>query len=212
MFCSVQVNPNGRNGLFYGDATSFAIHILALMITVPYVLGMTYLCCIATNHFVQLRVSNIVEEVGMDISCHGESVHDNSKLFGQAHILPLVKVPSMSKLYPASDSEKYPGLRNVLSKTHFKIQEESVEFATVSSLKSYGSNNSLPRPKENTESSDYLQNSDSDSASEDGGFDVDSSVPNRRSPVIISFGTSSPNSTLSWNNLPTENDDIVRLS
>jgi hypothetical protein len=155
IFSCIDVNPNGRNGLLYGDPTLAFVHIFALLITVPYVLCATYLCCIITNKVVELRISDEAEALGMDISCHGESV--------SGHGLALANFPGMSKLYGSAVSEKYPGIKSVLSASLNGLRDSSFhqEETQLISTNSFGANSTYGSNIDSAESVDcgFLESS-----------------------------------------------------
>lgn len=134
IFSCINVNPNGRDGLLYGDPTLVFVHLLALLITVPYVLCATYLSCMVTNKFIEMRMSDEAEALGMDISCHGESV--------SGHGLALANFPGLSKLYGSAVSEKYPGIQSVLSASLNGLRDSSFhqEDSQLISTNSFGAN------------------------------------------------------------------------
>jgi len=72
LFATVAVNSDGRNGLFFGNPEQIGIQILAILVTIVFSFGMTYLLAKALNGSIGLRVSPMAEEVGLDISSHGE--------------------------------------------------------------------------------------------------------------------------------------------
>jgi len=72
LFATVAVNGDGRNGLFFGNPDQIGIQILAIVVTIVFSFGMTYLLAKILNGSIGLRVSPMAEEVGLDISSHGE--------------------------------------------------------------------------------------------------------------------------------------------
>ena len=72
LFATVAVNSDGRNGVFFGNPEQIGIQILAILVTIVFSFGMTYLLAKALNGSIGLRVSPMAEEVGLDISSHGE--------------------------------------------------------------------------------------------------------------------------------------------
>jgi Amt family ammonium transporter len=67
------LNTTG-NGLFYGDTTLFFIHLKALVIVSIFAFGGSFVLLKITDLISPLRVSEEEEELGLDISQHGESV------------------------------------------------------------------------------------------------------------------------------------------
>jgi len=72
LFATVAVNADGANGLFFGNPSQLAIQIIAVIVTIAFSFGMTYVLAKALNMSIGLRVSPVEEEVGLDISSHGE--------------------------------------------------------------------------------------------------------------------------------------------
>ena len=72
VFASKAVNPAGADGLLYGGTELFKQHILALLIVSVYTFGGAYLLYKLVNVFIPLRVDEEPEELGLDLSQHGE--------------------------------------------------------------------------------------------------------------------------------------------
>lgn len=72
LFATVAVNADGANGLFFGNPAQMGIQITAVIVTIVFSFGMTYGLAKALNMSIGLRVSPIEEDVGLDISSHGE--------------------------------------------------------------------------------------------------------------------------------------------
>ena len=69
------VNPAAADGLFYGNPSQFLIQAAAAGIAILFAFGMTYLLARVLKAVVGLRVSSNEEEVGLDISEHGEPAY-----------------------------------------------------------------------------------------------------------------------------------------
>jgi len=72
LFATVAVNSDGANGLFFGNPGQVGIQVLAILVTIAFSFGMTFVLAKALNGSIGLRVSAMEEEVGLDISSHGE--------------------------------------------------------------------------------------------------------------------------------------------
>jgi ammonium transporter, Amt family len=72
LFATVSVNPDAANGLFSGNPGQLGIQILAAVVTIVFSFGMTYILAKLLNASIGLRVTPMEEEVGLDISSHGE--------------------------------------------------------------------------------------------------------------------------------------------
>ena len=75
LFASSAVNPAAADGLFYGNPSHFLIQAAAAGIAILFAFGMTYLLARVLKAVVGLRVSSNEEEVGLDISEHGEPAY-----------------------------------------------------------------------------------------------------------------------------------------
>jgi Amt family ammonium transporter len=75
LFASKLVNPQGANGLFYGNPAQFFIQLLTVVVTIVFAFGMTFVISKLLSRFMGLRVSSDEEEVGLDISEHGEQAY-----------------------------------------------------------------------------------------------------------------------------------------
>lgn len=72
LFATVVVNADGANGLFFGNPAQLGVQIIAVIVTIAFSFGMTYVLAKVLNMSIGLRVSPIEEDVGLDISSHGE--------------------------------------------------------------------------------------------------------------------------------------------
>lgn len=72
LFATVAVNAGGANGLFFGNPGQFSIQMIAVLVTIVFSFGMTYILAKVLDMSIGLRVSQMEEEVGLDISSHGE--------------------------------------------------------------------------------------------------------------------------------------------
>jgi len=75
LFASKAVNAAGADGLFYGNPSQFFIQLLTVVVTVGFSFGLTYVIAKLLAKFMGLRVSAKEEEVGLDISEHGEQAY-----------------------------------------------------------------------------------------------------------------------------------------
>jgi ammonium transporter, Amt family len=72
LFATKAVNPDGGNGLFFGNPAQISVQILAIFTTIVFSFGMTYVLAKLLSGSIGLRVTPMEEEVGLDISSHGE--------------------------------------------------------------------------------------------------------------------------------------------
>jgi ammonium transporter, Amt family len=75
LFATVAVNPEGANGFFFGNPGQMGVQILAVVVTIVFSFGMTYIIARLLNASIGLRVTPMEEEVGLDISSHGETIY-----------------------------------------------------------------------------------------------------------------------------------------
>jgi len=72
LFATVAVNSDGANGLFFGNPGQIGVQLLAILVTVVFAFSVTFVLAKALNGSIGLRVTAMEEEVGLDISSHGE--------------------------------------------------------------------------------------------------------------------------------------------
>lgn len=75
LFASKLVNPAGADGLFYGNPGLFLVQLLTVVIVVAFAFGATFGLAKLLDRTMDLRVSEVEEEVGLDISEHGEQAY-----------------------------------------------------------------------------------------------------------------------------------------
>jgi len=72
LFAMTAGNAAGGNGLFSGNPGQVSIQLLAIVVTIVFSFAGTYIIARLLNVSVGLRVTPMEEEVGLDISSHGE--------------------------------------------------------------------------------------------------------------------------------------------
>ena len=72
LFASVAINSTGANGLFHGNAALLGKQLLTIAVVMAYSFTMTFLILKITSWITQLRVDKDDEEIGLDLSQHGE--------------------------------------------------------------------------------------------------------------------------------------------
>ncbi len=75
LFASQAVNSAGANGLFYGNPGQFFVQLIAVVAAIGFAFGMTFIVSKLLSRIMGLRVSENEEEVGLDISEHGEQAY-----------------------------------------------------------------------------------------------------------------------------------------
>ena len=72
---SVQFASAGANGLFYVNPRLFLIQLVTVLVVTVFAFGVTYGLAMLLKKTAGLRVSEVEEEVGLDISEHGEQAY-----------------------------------------------------------------------------------------------------------------------------------------
>jgi len=75
LFASKAINPAGANGLFYGNPAQFLVQLATVLIVVVFAFGVTFVLTRLLHRWMGLRVSPNEEEVGLDLSEHGERAY-----------------------------------------------------------------------------------------------------------------------------------------
>ncbi|KAF0235259.1 MAG: ammonium transporter Amt [Desulfovibrionaceae bacterium] len=69
------VNPNGADGLFYGNAAQLGIQALGIAVVGVYAFVVSYVLLKLVNAFMGLRVSPENEGIGLDVAEHNEAAY-----------------------------------------------------------------------------------------------------------------------------------------
>ena len=75
LFATKLVNSAGADGLFYGNPGQLLIQAVAALVSIAFAFGVTYVLAKLLSRFMGLRVTDNEEEVGLDISEHGERAY-----------------------------------------------------------------------------------------------------------------------------------------
>lgn len=75
LFATKLVNPAGADGLFYGNPAQFAIQAIAAAVSIAFAFSVTFVLAKLLHRWLGLRVTENEEEVGLDISEHGERAY-----------------------------------------------------------------------------------------------------------------------------------------
>ncbi|HEX9976282.1 MAG TPA: ammonium transporter [Dehalococcoidales bacterium] len=75
IFATVAVNPAGANGLLYGNASQVLKQLVAVAAVWAFSFGMSWIIAKIVKAAIGLRVNEVEERVGLDISQHGERVY-----------------------------------------------------------------------------------------------------------------------------------------
>jgi Amt family ammonium transporter len=73
LFASTAVNPDGDNGLFFGNPSLFMSQVIASFATIIYCGVVTFIILKVVDGIVGLRVKEEEEIMGLDLSQHGET-------------------------------------------------------------------------------------------------------------------------------------------
>ncbi len=75
LFATKAVNDAGANGLFYGNPSQFLVQAIAVGVVIVFAFGVTFVVARVLDTIIGLRVTENEEEVGLDISEHGERAY-----------------------------------------------------------------------------------------------------------------------------------------
>jgi len=75
LFATKLVNPAGADGLFYGNPGQFLTQIISTVVSISFAFGVTFMLTKLLSKTIGLRVTDNEEEVGLDISEHGERAY-----------------------------------------------------------------------------------------------------------------------------------------
>jgi Amt family ammonium transporter len=73
LFASTGVNPDGANGLFFGNPYQLLLQAAGVLVTLVYAFVVTYIVLKVVDLFAGLRVKEEDEVIGLDITQHNES-------------------------------------------------------------------------------------------------------------------------------------------
>ncbi len=73
LFASTAINPDGANGLFYGNPSLFLKQVIATVATIAYSLVVSLIIFKVIDWTIGLRVEEEEEITGLDLSQHGET-------------------------------------------------------------------------------------------------------------------------------------------
>ena len=76
LFASLAVNPDGANGLFFGNPVQLGIQCISIGVTIVYTFVITYILFKLIDKILGLRVSDDDEISGLDLSQHEETAYN----------------------------------------------------------------------------------------------------------------------------------------
>lgn len=80
VFASKIVNPAGSDGLIHGNSTFFFKEVIATLGAAAYAFIFTYIMLMVIDKITKVRVSEHVEDKGLDEGLHGEAAYDEGVL------------------------------------------------------------------------------------------------------------------------------------
>src|SRR6476619_7061149 len=83
IFASLAINPNGVNGLLYGNPQQLLIQAIGVAVAGVLGFGGTYIIMKVINLLIGVRVSPKVEEAGLDIEEHAERAYSDEDELGK---------------------------------------------------------------------------------------------------------------------------------
>lgn len=75
IFATKTINPAGADGLFYGNAAQLGIQAVGVVVTIVLAAVATFIILKVVGIFTKLRATSEEEEVGLDLSMHGEEAY-----------------------------------------------------------------------------------------------------------------------------------------
>jgi len=75
LFATTAVNAAGADGLFYGNPNQFVVQLITVVVTIVYAVAITFILTKILSGVWGLSVLETEEEVGLDISEHGERAY-----------------------------------------------------------------------------------------------------------------------------------------
>jgi ammonium transporter, Amt family len=80
VLASKAINPAGADGLLFGNPHQFLVQIIAVVATIAFAATATFIILKFLSLFAPLRVSDEDEEMGLDISQHGEDAYSYGEM------------------------------------------------------------------------------------------------------------------------------------
>ena len=77
IFASKAYNPEGANGLLYGDPVFLLKQVVAVTFSSVWAFVFTYAMLRIIDAFTPVKVSETSEEIGLDESLHGEHAYED---------------------------------------------------------------------------------------------------------------------------------------
>ncbi|WP_425804874.1 ammonium transporter [Desulfitobacterium sp. Sab5] len=94
IFATKTINPAGADGLFYGNAAQLGIQAVGVVVTIALAAVATFIILKVVGVFTKLRATAEEEEVGLDLSMHGEEAYPD--FLGNGFIPSIVSTKQVS--------------------------------------------------------------------------------------------------------------------
>lgn len=75
LLSTTKMNPDGADGLFYGNGSFFVTELVGVSIGIVWAFIVTYVLLWVINKVTPVRVSEAVEQAGLDSALHGETAY-----------------------------------------------------------------------------------------------------------------------------------------
>lgn len=76
LFASKAINPAGQNGMFFGNPHQVVVQLISVLVTYAFSAIMSFILIKIISLFTQIKLSEEEEEVGLDLSQHGEEAYN----------------------------------------------------------------------------------------------------------------------------------------
>lgn len=80
VFASTAINPNGVDGLIYGNGAFLGKQVVAVICASAYAFIFTYVMLVVINFITRVKVPVEQEDLGLDEALHGEKAYDDGAL------------------------------------------------------------------------------------------------------------------------------------
>ncbi|WP_434510397.1 ammonium transporter [Desulfitobacterium sp. AusDCA] len=94
IFATKTINPAGADGLFYGNAAQLGIQAVGVVVTIVLAAVATFIILKVVGVFTKLRATAEEEEVGLDLSMHGEEAYPD--FLGNGFVPSIVSTKQVS--------------------------------------------------------------------------------------------------------------------
>ena len=75
VLATTQLNPDGADGLFYGDSSFFVAQLIGVLVAIAWAFIVTYVLLWIIDKITPVRVSDADEQAGLDEALHGETAY-----------------------------------------------------------------------------------------------------------------------------------------